>query len=111
VKANVDATVLIPGSMGTASYVGRGLGNPESFESCQHGAGRARSRGDTRRMTNLETMDLQMAEAHVTLVTPDRTSVIDESSVAYKDIDIVMADSIDLVAPTIKLFPVGVVKG
>jgi tRNA-splicing ligase RtcB len=111
VKAGIEDMVLIPGSMGTASYVGKGLGNPDSFESCQHGAGRARSRGDTRRMTNLEAMDLQMAQAHVTLVTPDRTAVIDESSIAYKDIEIVMVDSVDLVTPTMKLRPVGVVKG
>jgi tRNA-splicing ligase RtcB len=111
VKAGVEDVVLIPGSMGTASYVGMGHGNADSFSSCQHGAGRARSRGDTRRMTNLAAMDTQMAEAHVTLVTPDRTSVIDESSIAYKDIELVMADSTDLVTSTMKLYPVGVVKG
>jgi hypothetical protein len=61
--------------------------------------------------STLAAMDSQMAEAHVTLVTPDRTSVIDESSIAYKDIELVMADSTDLVTSTMKLYPVGVVKG
>ena len=111
VRANVDAVVLIPGSMGTASYVGRGLGNPDSFETCQHGAGRARSRGDTRRMVSVTAMDEQMKGAGVLLVTPDRASVTDESAVAYKDIETVMADSADLVTPTLKLRPLGVVKG
>ncbi len=111
VKAGVDDVVLIPGSMGTASYVGLGLGNEDSFGSCQHGAGRARSRGDTRRMTNLAAMEDTMGAAGVTLVTPDRASVIDESAIAYKDIEQVMRDSADLVEPVTRLRPLGVIKG
>src|ERR1019366_7220026 len=103
VKANVDATVLIPGSMGTASYVGYGLGNPDSFETCQHGAGRARSRGETRRMTTVEAMREQMGD--IVLLTPNEKDVLDESAIAYKDIEAVMAASTDLVRPTMKLTP------
>jgi len=44
VRARAGETVLIPGSLGTASYVGEGLGNADAFETCQHGAGRAMSR-------------------------------------------------------------------
>ncbi len=49
VRARAGEMVLIPGSMGTASYVGEGLGNPESFSTCQHGAGRAMSRSAARK--------------------------------------------------------------
>jgi tRNA-splicing ligase RtcB len=111
VRARDGETVLIPGSMGTASYVAAGLGNPDSFETCQHGAGRARSRGDTRRSTSVAAMDAQLAGAGVTLVTPNRADVIDESAVAYKDIELVMAASADLVTPVRRHLPIGVVKG
>lgn len=111
VRARVGDTVLIPGSMGTASYVAEGLGNPDSFETCQHGAGRARSRGDTRRSTTLAAMEAQLTGAGVTLVTPSRADVIDESAVAYKDIEEVMLASADLVRPIRRHLPVGVVKG
>jgi tRNA-splicing ligase RtcB len=109
VRARVKDLVLIPGSMGTASYVGYGLGNPDSFETCQHGAGRARSRGETRRMTTVEAMREQMGE--IVLLTPNEKDVLDESAIAYKDIEAVMAASTDLVRPTMKLTPLGVVKG
>jgi len=111
VKAAEGDVVLIPGSMGTASYIGQGLGNPDSFTTCQHGAGRARGRGATRRMTNVDEMHAQMAAAGVLLVTPDDNEVVDESAIAYKDIEAVMAASADLVRPTKRLVPLGVVKG
>ncbi len=111
VRAAKGETVLIPGSMGTASYVGGGLGNPLSFETCQHGAGRARSRGATRKQVSLADMEAQMERAGVALVTPNPAAVTDESSFAYKDIEQVMADSADLVAPIRRLRPLGVVKG
>lgn len=111
VRARAGERVLIPGSMGTASYIAQGLGNPDSFESCQHGAGRARSRAETRRMVSLADMDAVMAERNVILVTPDRAKVTDESPAAYKDIESVMAASADLVQPLTRLLPLGVVKG
>ena len=111
VRARAGDRVLIPGSMGTASYIAEGLGNPDSFQSCQHGAGRARSRAETRRYITLADMEAQMAEAGVRLVTPDRAKVTDESAFAYKDIEVVMAASADLVRPVKRLTPLGVVKG
>lgn len=111
VRAQSGEVVLIPGSMGTASYVAMGLGNPDSFMTCQHGAGRARSRGDTRRMTTVEKMEEQLKGAGVVLVTPNREAVIDESSVAYKDIKDVMVRSEDLVRPLRRHTPLGVLKG
>lgn len=111
VRARAGERVLIPGSMGTASYIAEGLGSAESFESCQHGAGRARGRKATERLTTLAEMDATLAAAGVQLVTPDRAGVIDESPIAYKDIEVVMAASADLVRPVLRLTPLGVVKG
>ena len=111
VRARAGEQVLIPGSMGTASYVAEGLGNPDSFQSCQHGAGRARSRAATRKTVSLADMEAQMAKAGVLLVTPDPSKVTDESAFAYKDIEVVMAASAELVKPVTRLIPLGVVKG
>lgn len=111
VRAQAGETVLIPGSMSTGSYIAEGLGNAESFNTCQHGAGRARSRAATRKMLTLDEMNAGLTEAGVVLVTPDREGVIDEAAIAYKDIESVMAASADLVKPIRRHRPLGVVKG
>jgi tRNA-splicing ligase RtcB len=111
VRARAGELVLIPGSMSTGSYIARGLGNRDSFDTCQHGAGRARSRSATRKMLSLEQMDAMLEEAGVQLVTPKRADVIDEAAPAYKDIESVMEASADLVEPLRRLVPMGVVKG
>lgn len=111
VRAKRMEIVLIPGSMSTGSYVALGRGNPTSFESCQHGAGRARSRGATRKLVTLDQMEKQLLLANVILVTPSRDKVIDESQAAYKDIEDVMNTSTDLVTGARLHRPVGVVKG
>ena len=103
--------MLIPGSMSTGSYIAQGLGNADSFTTCQHGAGRARSRGATRKMITLEQMDAMLVKAGVQLVTPNRSKVIDEAAPAYKDIESVMEAAADLVRPIQRLAPLGVVKG
>ena len=108
VRACVGDTVLIPGSMGTASYTAEGLGNPASFESCQHGAGRARSRTAT---VNLETVEAFTASMTGILMGGNAANARDESPFAYKDIEQVMEDSTDLVRPVLRLRPLGVVKG
>lgn len=109
VRAQEGEVVLIPGSMSTGSYVAEGLGNPESFNTCQHGAGRARSRAATRKMLDLDGLNKSLGD--VVLVTPDRAGVIDEAAIAYKDIESVMAASADLVKPLRRHRPLGVVKG
>jgi tRNA-splicing ligase RtcB len=109
VRAREGELVAIPGSMGTASYIARGLGNAESFNTCQHGAGRARSRNATRAMTTLADMEAQLGD--VVLATFNREDVIDETPLAYKDIEEVMVNSADLVEPVLKLRPLAVVKG
>ena len=67
VRARAGETVLIPGSMGTASYVGEGLGNAESFETCQHGAGRAMSRTAARKAKTSKEVYAEMAALGVAL--------------------------------------------
>ncbi|MDQ3871130.1 MAG: RtcB family protein [Chloroflexota bacterium] len=111
VRARAGETVLIPGSMGTASYVGEGLGNPESFESCPHGAGRQMSRGAARkRMTSARLFD-EMRRIGVLLYSGEPKTAAEEAPFAYKDIEGVMAASADLVRPLKRLTPLGVVKG
>jgi tRNA-splicing ligase RtcB len=111
VRARAGEVVLIPGSMGTASYVGEGLGNAESFMTCQHGAGRAMSRAAARTAkTSREVYD-EMAALGVVLRSSEPKGVAEEAAFAYKDIESVMAASASLVRPTKRLTPVGVVKG
>jgi tRNA-splicing ligase RtcB len=112
IRAREGERLLIPGSMGTASYVGVGMGNPESFNTCQHGAGRIMGRKAAERESASGAWDLKtdMAVANVLMAGAAATSV-DEAPRAYKDIEVVMADSEDLVTKYIELRPMGVVKG
>lgn len=86
---------VIPGSMGTASYIVSGRGNPLSYESCSHGAGRRMSRGQARRSLTAESL----TEAMGSRSWQDRNAedLVDEHPSAYKDIDKVMAAQADLV--------------
>ena len=111
VRARAGETVLIPGSMGTASYVGEGLGNAESFETCQHGAGRAMSRTAARKAKTSKEVYAEMASLGVALHSGDPKTVAEEAAFAYKDIEAVMAASASLVRPVKRLTPLGVVKG
>jgi tRNA-splicing ligase RtcB len=111
VRARAGETVLIPGSMGTASYVAEGLGNRESFETCQHGAGRAMSRTAARKAMSSEQLFGEMARLGVMLHSGDPKKAAEEAPFAYKDIEAVMAASTDLIRPTMRLTPLGVVKG
>jgi tRNA-splicing ligase RtcB len=111
VRARAGEVVLIPGSMGTASYVGEGLGSAESFETCQHGAGRALSRSAARKSKTSKEVYDEMAALGVALRSSDPKGVAEEAAFAYKDIESVMAASASLVRPTKRLTPLGVVKG
>jgi tRNA-splicing ligase RtcB len=111
VRARAGETVLIPGSMGTASYVGEGLGEPESFETCQHGAGRAMSRTAARNSKTSRDVYADMDRLGVVLLCGEPGTVAEEAAFAYKDIEAVMAASASLVRPTKRLTPLGVVKG
>jgi RNA-splicing ligase RtcB len=86
---------VTPGSMGSKSYIVRGLGNPLSYNSSAHGAGRRMSRGQARREVTLEAFERAMAGR--TWQRTNAEQLVDESPQAYKDIDQVMADQSDLV--------------
>jgi tRNA-splicing ligase RtcB (3'-phosphate/5'-hydroxy nucleic acid ligase) len=103
--------VAIPGSMGTHTWLGRGLDNPESFHSCSHGAGRRLGRKQAVRGIPVERVMSQMRERDVRLFKRKKGDIAEEAPEAYKDIDAVMAAQRDLVEPTVLLRPIGVVKG
>jgi len=98
---------IIPGSMGTKSYIVRGLGNPHSFESASHGAGRRMSRGEARRRFTLRDLKDQTAGVECR----KDPGVIDEVPKAYKNIDQVMTQQQDLVEIVAELKQVVCVKG
>ncbi len=107
VRAGKGDLGIIPGSMGTRSYIVRGLGNPESFESCSHGAGRSMSRGEAKRRFTVQD-HAQFTEG---IECRKDADVIDETPAAYKPIDAVMAAQRDLVEVVHELRQVIVVKG
>jgi tRNA-splicing ligase RtcB len=111
VKADHGATTITPGSMGTATIVGRGLGNADSFRSCSHGAGRVLSRGRARRELSLQTELAKVASAGGKVFAAGREAVLDEMPGAYKDLDAVMAHQSDLVEPVLRLTPLATYKG
>jgi tRNA-splicing ligase RtcB len=93
--AGRDAMGVIPGSMGTKSYIVRGLGNEDSYRSCSHGAGRRMSRGRARQEITMTAFKAAMKGR--TWQVGDAEVLVDEAPQAYKDIDQVMADQRDLV--------------
>ncbi|WP_333905300.1 RtcB family protein [Delftia acidovorans] len=98
---------IIPGSMGARSFIVRGLGNPESFESCSHGAGRVMSRTKAKKMFSVE----DHIKATEGVECRKDANVVDEIPMAYKDIDAVMAAQQDLVEVVHTLKQVVCVKG
>jgi tRNA-splicing ligase RtcB (3'-phosphate/5'-hydroxy nucleic acid ligase) len=98
---------VIPGSMGTGSFVVRGLGNPLSWHSCSHGAGRLRSR--TASFAQIRQEDFEQVMAGIVCETAPELR--DEAPQAYKDITAVMGHQADLVAPLRRLLPLVNVKG
>ena len=107
VRARRGELGIIPGSMGARSYIVRGLGNEDSFESCSHGAGRKMSRTEAKKRFTLE--DHRTATAGVEC--RKDANVIDETPAAYKDIDAVMQAQKDLVEVVHTLKQVVCVKG
>lgn len=107
VRAAKDVLGIIPGSMGAKSFIVRGLGNPESFHSCSHGAGRVMSRNEAKRRVSLEEhiRDTEGVECR------KDAGVIDETPKAYKPIEAVMAAQADLVEIVHTLKQVVCVKG
>lgn len=107
VRARVGDMGIIPGSMGTRSYIVEGLGNSESFCSCSHGAGRVMSRSKAKEKFTLADVEKQTAG----IVCRKDAGIIDELPQAYKNIDEVMDNQKDLVKVVAELRQVLCVKG
>ena len=112
-SAKQGETGIIPGSMGTASYIVSGLGNPESFSSCSHGAGRAMGRNAANKALTVADCDKAMEGVVFGSWGEDRKGRTDlsEAPGAYKDIEQVIAAQADLVEPVVRLMPLASMKG
>lgn len=109
-RAGKNQLGIIPGSQGTKSYIVRGKGNPESFESCSHGAGRVMGRNEAVRRLNLDD-ERHKLEAKGIIHSLRTHRDLDEAASCYKDIHIVMELQKDLVDPAVVLEPLAVIKG
>lgn len=107
-KATKGLKGIIPGSQGTASYIVEGLGNPLSFMSCSHGAGRKMGRKDAQRRLNLKE-ELKKMEGVIHGIR--NVKDLDEAPGSYKDIEEVMDNQKDLVKILVRLSPLAVIKG
>jgi tRNA-splicing ligase RtcB len=107
VRAREGELGIIPGSMGAKSFIVRGKGNPESFCSCSHGAGRSMTRTAARKQFTVD----DHVQATLGVECRKDIDVIDETPMAYKDIDAVMAAQSDLVDIVHTLKQVVCVKG
>ena len=101
---------IIPGSQGSYSYVVRGLGNPDAFQSCSHGAGRVLGRKEAQRSLDLQT-EIRRLDAQQVIHTIRHRRDLDEAPGAYKDIRSVMDNQRDLVEVMVELRPLAVLKG
>jgi tRNA-splicing ligase RtcB len=109
VRAELDERVVIPGSMGTASYVARGLGHDPAWRSCSHGAGRVMTRKEARVRVRPNALLARMGR-----VVFDRTrarDLVEESPDVYRDIRAVIDEQRELVAPLVRLEPLLSFKG
>ena len=108
--ADKDTIGIIPGSQGTKSYIVKGLGNPESFNSCSHGAGRKMGRNQAIKTLNLED-EIKKLDDQGIVHGIRNVKDLDEASGSYKDIKTVMDNQKDLVEILVELQPLGVIKG
>lgn len=107
IRARTGDLALIPGSMGTPSYIVRGKGNRAAFESAPHGAGRTGSRSQAFKNFSFEQAQAAMAG----VIWGQNPKLVDESPLAYKDIRQVMEDAADLIEPIHTLRPLLNIKG
>ena len=101
---------VIPGSQGSSSFLGTGLGNRDSFMSCSHGAGRCMGRREAQRTLDLD-VELKRLDAQGIVHTLRGKADLEEAAGAYKDIDQGMARQADLVRIDVRLRPLAVIKG
>lgn len=109
VAVRAGTLALIPGSMGTASYIVEGIGSDDAFGSCSHGAGRVMSRKEARAAIRPDAFERAMRR----VVYPDGRSrhLVEEAPAAYRDIGDVLEDQEDLVRRRLRLEPIAVLKG
>ncbi len=110
IRAPAGGKGIIPGSQGTASYLVIGKGNPESFESSSHGAGRRMGRNEARRKLDLGEERQRLEQQGILHALKSRKD-LDEAATAYKDIEEVIQWQQDLVEVYLKLRPLAVIKG
>lgn len=110
ILAREDTIGIIPGSQGSKSYIVKGLGNPMSFMSCSHGAGRKMGRNEARKNLNLDEEKKRLDDMNI-VHSVRNINDLDEASGAYKSIDTVMKNQKDLVRIITELTPLGVIKG
>lgn len=108
--ATEDTIGIIPGSQGTKSYIVKGKGNAESFNSCSHGAGRKMGRNQAEKELNLEEEIKKLDDQGILHAIRGKKD-LDEAPGAYKNIDVVMENQKDLVEILVELTPLGVIKG
>lgn len=101
---------IIPGSMGTKSYIVKGKGNKESFESCSHGAGRRLGRKAACEQLDFDEQKKIMDDKGIVHGMRNKDD-LEEAPGAYKDINVVMENQKDLVEVLVELQPIGVIKG
>ncbi|OGV20485.1 MAG: hypothetical protein A2X47_08245 [Lentisphaerae bacterium GWF2_38_69] len=109
---------IIPGSMGTPSYIVKGKGNLDSFQSCSHGAGRAMSRSKASKNLTVEECNKDMEgivfdrwNKNKKCYRKDAEYDLSEAPQAYKNIESVIESELDLIDPIVKLWPLAVLKG
>lgn len=111
IRAQEGELVIIPGAMGSYSYIAMGLGNQESFNTAAHGAGRTHSRrAAMKAFTTQEVME-DLNKHGVVLGKHNKRDIAEESRFAYKNINEVMENQKDIVTPVKTLFTLAVVKG
>ncbi|MFU8818943.1 MAG: RtcB family protein [Desulfurivibrio sp.] len=109
-RARAGEIGIIPGSQGTPSYIVRGRGNRESFESCAHGAGRKMGRKQAQRQLDLVAEQKRLDDQGI-IHAIRSVGDLDEAAGAYKDIDEVVDSQLDLVEVLVELRPLAVIKG
>jgi tRNA-splicing ligase RtcB len=107
VRARVGDYCIIPGSMGAKSFIVRGKGNPESFMSCSHGAGRRMGRNEAKRRISMDEFNAAMGGVE----SRRDADVLDEAPQAYKDVDAVIRAQSDLIEVVHTIKQVVCVKG
>jgi tRNA-splicing ligase RtcB len=109
-KAYEDQFGIIPGSQGSFSYIVKGKGNPDSFKSCSHGAGRRMGRKEAKKNLDFE-KEKSLLDSKNIIHDLNESEKLDEAPSAYKDINYVMECQKDLVEIIVELSPLMVIKG